>query len=342
MKAVVKDEPKPGLALKDLPRPVPGEGEVLIKVNAASVCGTDSLIHDWAPWASARMEPPRVIGHEFAGVVEEAGPGVRDIKPGVRVSAESHFFCGRCYQCRTGRPEVCRDVRIMGVDADGSFAEYVVVPAANVWINHPDIPDRLATLQEPLGNAVDTVLAEDVAGKRVLITGAGPMGLMCAAVARACGATRVIVSDPNEYRLNLAGLLGADVVLNPKVTPLSGPVFSATGGLGADVLLEVSGNAGALDEGLSLLAPGGRVSLLGIFKGPVSLKLNEDVIFKKIRVYGITGRKVFSTWYKVSRLLAARRINLAPLITHELPLSEFQKGFELMSSGRCGKVVFRM
>ena len=342
MMAVVKETAGPGLVYREAPVPKPAPGHVLVKVKAASICGTDSLIYEWAPWAASRVKPPRVIGHEFAGEVAEPGPGVTGFSPGQRVSAESHYFCGRCYQCRTGRPEVCRDLRIMGVDADGSFAEYVVVPAANVWINHPDIPDRLATLQEPLGNAVDTVLAEDVAGKRVLITGAGPMGLMCAAVARACGATRVIVSDPNEYRLNLAGLLGADVVLNPKVTPLSGPVFSATGGLGADVLLEVSGNAGALDEGLSLLAPGGRVSLLGIFKGPVSLKLNEDVIFKKIRVYGITGRKVFSTWYKVSRLLAARRINLAPLITHELPLSEFQKGFELISSGRCGKVVFRM
>lgn len=341
MKAVVKEKPGEGFLLMDEPVPVPGVGEVLVRVKAASICGTDSLIYDWAPWASARIKPPRVIGHEFAGEVVEAGPGVTAVKPGMRVSAESHFFCGRCYQCRTGRQEVCRDVRIMGVDADGSFAEYVVVPEANIWVNHPDIPDNIASIQEPFGNAVDTVLAEDVSGKRVLITGAGPIGLMCAALARACGASRVIISDPNEYRLKLAGRMGADIVLNPKVTPLSGPLLSATAGEGVDVLLEVSGSAGAFTEGLPLLTPGGRVSLLGIFRAPVPVNLNSDVIFKKIRIYGITGRKVFSTWHTVSRLLASGRLDLAPLITHELPLTEFKKGFELMESGHCGKVVFK-
>jgi threonine 3-dehydrogenase len=341
MKAVVKERPGEGLALVDVPVPSPGEGEVLVKVGAASVCGTDSLIYDWAPWASARIKPPRVIGHEFAGEVVEAGRAVTSVKPGARVSAESHFFCGHCYQCQTGRQEVCRNLRIIGVDADGSFAEYVVVPAANIWMNHPDIPDNIASLQEPLGNAVDTVLAEDISGKRVLITGAGPIGLMCASVAKACGATRVIISDPNEYRLQLAGKMGADIVLNPKVTRLSGPVLSATGGDGVDVLLEVSGSAEALTEGLKLVTPGGRVSLLGIFHAPVPIMLNQDVIFKKIRIYGITGRKVFGTWHTVSRLLASKKLDLAPLITHELPLTEFKKGFELMDSGRCGKVVFR-
>ena len=342
MRAVVKETPGPGLVLKDVPTPTPGPGEVLVRVKAASICGTDSIIYDWAPWAERRMKPPRVIGHEFAGEVAALGEGVEGLKEGQRVSAESHYFCGQCYQCRTGRPEVCRNVRIMGVDIDGSFAEFVVVPARNIWLNHPDIPDHIATIQEPLGNAVDTVLIEDIAGKRILITGAGPIGLMCAAVARACGATRIIVADPNEYRLELATHLGADVVLNPKVTKLSGPVLSATGGDGVDVLLEVSGSGEALREGLSVVTPGGRVSLLGIFKGSLQLDLNNDVIFKKLRILGITGRRVFSTWNTVSRLLSSRRLDLGPLVTHELPLEEFQKGFELMHKGRCGKVVFRV
>jgi len=341
MMAVVKEAAGPGLVYREVPVPEPAPGEVLVRVTAASICGTDSLIHGWEPWAAARVKPPRVIGHEFAGVVEALGEGVTGVEPGLRVSAESHYFCGRCHQCGTGRYEVCRSVRIMGVDADGCFAEYVSVPAANLWPNHPKVPDVTASLQEPLGNAVDTVLAEGVAGKSVLITGAGPMGQMCIAVARACGAGRIIVSDPNEYRLDLARRMGADIVLNPKVARLSGPVLSATSGEGVDVLVEVSGSDKALREGLKLLAPGGRVSLLGIFWGRVQLDLNEDIIFRRIRVYGITGRKVFSTWHTVSSMLASGRLDMAPLVTHELHMSEYERGFELMGSGRCGKVVFR-
>jgi len=340
MMAVVKESAAPGLAYKKLPVPRPGPGQVLVKVAAASVCGTDSLIYEWAPWAASRITLPRVIGHEFAGVVEETGEGVVGTETGDRVSAESHYFCGRCYQCRTGRPEVCANHKIMGVDADGSFAEHIVVPAANIWHNHPDIPDDVASLQEPLGNAVDTVAAEDISGKRVLITGAGPMGLMCIAVAKAMGASRIMVSDPNEYRLELARLMGADIVLNPKVMNIEGPVLSATRGEGVDVLLEISGNAKALSTGLALLAAGGRASLLGIFRGPVPVDLNNHIIFKKIRLYGITGRKPFSTWHTVSRLLYSGRLDIGPLITHRMKLAEYEKGFTLMKSGRCGKVVF--
>jgi len=341
MKAVVKELPGKGFALKEVPVPLPGPHEVLIRVTAASICGTDALIDEWSPWAEERIKTPRIIGHEFAGEVAEVGRDVVGIEAGQRVSAESHFFCGSCYQCRTGNHEVCRDVRIMGVDADGSFAQFVKVPASNIWPNHPDIPDHIASIQEPLGNAIDTVLAEDVAGKNVLITGMGPIGLMCTAVARACGATRIIVTDPNEYRLLLAEKLGADIVINPRVTPIGGPVLTATGGNGADVLLEVSGNESALKEALPLVTPGGRVSLLGIFKGPASINLNNDIIFRKLRVYGITGRKVFRTWQTASRLLCSGRLDLAPLVTHELPLSEFEQGFNLMHTGRCGKVIFR-
>ncbi len=342
MLAVIKETPAPGLALKEIPAPEPGQGQVLVKINYASICGTDSLIYNWAPWAAGRMKPPVIVGHEFAGEIVENGPGTSGMRPGTRVSAESHIFCGRCLQCRTGRPEICRELKIMGVDRDGSFAQYAAIPERNIWVNHPDIPDQIATLQEPLGNAVDTLFAEDVAGKRILITGAGPIGLMCAALARACGAARIIVSDPNEYRLSLAEGLGADIVLNPKVAPLKGPVLTATAGDGVDVLLEVSGSKSALVDSLPLVTPGGRVSLLGIFRGEAQIALTEAVIFKKLRIYGITGRRIFSTWQTLSRLLSSRRLDISKLITHELPLADFQKGFELMESGRCGKVLFRI
>jgi threonine 3-dehydrogenase len=342
MLAVIKESPAPGLQLKEVPAPALEAGDVLVKVHYASICGTDSLIDNWAPWAANRMKPPVIIGHEFAGEVVESGPGVDGLRPGTRVSAESHIFCGKCLQCRTGNPEICRELKILGVDRDGAFAEYVAIPAKNLWVNHPDIPDQIATLQEPLGNALDTLMAEGVAGKRILITGAGPIGLMCAALARACGASRIMISDPNEYRLSLAGKLGADIVLNPKVSPLRGPVLTATAGAGVDVLLEVSGSSDALTEALSLVTPGGRVSLLGIFRAPVPLRLTEEVIFKKLRIYGITGRGIFSTWQTLSRLLSSRRLDISQLITHELPLEDFQKGFELMEAGRCGKVLFKI
>ena len=341
MLAVLKEAPEPGLALKEAPEPEPGFGEVLVKINYASVCGTDSLIYNWSPWAAGRMKPPVIVGHEFAGEIVENGPGTSGMRPGTRVSAESHLFCGRCLQCRTGKPEICRQLKILGVDRDGVFAQYASIPEKNLWVNHSDIPDQIATLQEPLGNAVDTLLAEDVTGKRILITGAGPIGLMCAALARACGAARVIVSDPNEYRLSLAEAMGADIVLNPKVTPLRGPVLTATAGDGVDVLLEVSGNKGALLDSLPLVTPGGRVSLLGIFRGEAPIALTETVIFRKLRIYGITGRGIFSTWQTLSRLLSSKRLDISKLVTHEFPLEDFRKGFELMESGRCGKVLFR-
>lgn len=339
MMAVTKLVPGPGLSYIEAPVPKPGSGEVLIKVNATSICGTDSLIHDWAPWAAARFVPPRIIGHEFAGEILETGHGVTGVKPGDRVSAESHVFCDRCDRCRTGNQEVCRELRILGVDMDGAFADYLVMPVANLWPNPPEVSDRIASMQEPLGNAVDTVLSEDVSGKSVLITGAGPMGLMCVAVARTCGATLIIVSDPNPYRLTLALKLGADLTVNPAADSLADIVMQNTAGNGVDVFLEISGSERAIIDGLTSLTPGARCSLLGITKGPVSIDINSLVIFKRIRVYGITGRKVFGTWRTLSNLLASGRLDLAPLITHELPMHEYEKAFDLMSKGNCGKII---
>lgn len=339
MMAVAKDSAGPGLAYREAPVPRPGSGEVLIRVTAASICGTDSLIYDWADWAAARLVPPRIIGHEFAGEVVEAGQGATRFSPGQRVSAESHIFCGRCKQCTTGSQEVCRELKILGVDLDGAFSQYLTMPAVNIWPNHPAIQDTWASMQEPLGNAVDTVLAEDVDGKSVLITGAGPMGLMCASVARACGATLIVVSDPNPYRLDLAKTLGADLTVNPAVDSLTEAVMERTNGNGVDVFLEISGSESAITDGLKSLTPGGRASLLGITKGPVNIALNELVIFRRIRIYGITGRKVFGTWHTVSNLLSSGRLNMDPLITHELPMREYETAFGLMSSGRCGKII---
>jgi threonine 3-dehydrogenase len=340
MHALMKTGPGPGLGLVSRPIPKPGSGEVLIKVTAASICGTDSLIYEWADWAANRMSTPRIIGHEFAGVIEELGHGVSGWKKGERVSAESHIFCGRCLQCTTGRREVCREVRILGVDTDGAFAGYLVMPSANLWRNHPGIPDEIATIQEPLGNAVDTTLAEDVTGKSVLITGAGPIGLMCAALARACGAELIIVSDPNPYRRNLAKKLGADVALDPKKQSVPQAALELTKGSGVEVFLEISGASTALADGLTALTPGGRASLLGIYHGPERVDLNSLVIFKRIRIYGITGRKVFQTWHTLSGLLSSGRLKLDKLITHRMPMTGFEKAFDLMARGKCGKVVF--
>jgi len=341
MHALMKTGPGPGLKLVSRSIPRPGSGEVLIRVTAASICGTDSLIYEWADWAANRMSTPRIIGHEFAGVIEELGHGVSGWKKGERVAAESHIFCGRCLQCITGRHEVCRDVRILGVDTDGAFAGHLVMPAVNLWRNHPAIPDEIATIQEPLGNAVDTVLAEDITGRSVLITGAGPIGLMCAALARSCGAELIIVSDPNSYRRDLAKKLGADVVLDPKTRPVPDAVAELTRGNGVEVFLEISGASRALADGLTVLTPGGRASLLGIYHGPETVDLNSLVIFKRVRIYGITGRKVFQTWRTLSGLLSSGRLKLDRLVTHIMPMRDYEKAFELMSKGGCGKVVFR-
>ena len=339
MGAVVKTRAAPGADWKQVPVPEIGPEDILIQVKAASICGTDLHIYQWDEWASSRIHIPQVMGHETAGDVVEAGREVVAIKTGDYVSVETHITCGGCYPCRVGRAEVCSKVRIVGVDTDGSFAKYLKVPARCAWKNERSLPPEIATLQEPLGNAVDTVLAEDVSGKTVVVLGSGPVGLLAIGVARASGASAILATDLSDYRLDLARKMGATHTFNPRRDRVVEAIMDLTHGDGVDVVIEMSGNPDALAQGFKVLAPGGRLSLLGLSHGPVRIDLNNEVILKGARIYGITGRKIFTTWYKSSRLLTSGLLDLNPLLTHRLPVTEFKTAMELMERGECGKIA---
>lgn len=341
MRALLKREAKPGLELTTCPDPSPGPTDAVVRVRATSLCGTDAHIYNWDPWAHSRIHPPRIIGHEMCGEVVEIGADVTLVAVGDYVAAESHLTCGRCFQCRTGQAHVCRDYRILGVDRDGSFAEYVALPENVLWKTAPTVTPELASVQEPLGNAVDAALAEDLTGHTVLITGCGPTGLLAAAVARTAGAATIIASDVSEYRLALAKQVGVDHALNARAEApdkLAASIQDITAGEGVDASLEMSGNPSALHLAFGAVKNGGRVTLFGIPTGPITCDLANEIIFKGIRVHGITGRRLFSTWYRLAGLFKAG-LNIKPVITHTFPLSGFAQGFELMRSGQCGKVV---
>ncbi len=341
MRALVKTTAQPGLTTTTWPDPTPGPIDVVIRVKATSLCGTDAHIYNWDEWAQSRIRPPRIIGHELCGEVVDTGSDVTLVKKGDYVAAESHLTCGTCFQCRTGQAHVCKNYRILGVDRDGSFAEYVSLPQGVLWKTAHDIPPELACVQEPLGNAVDAALAEGVAGRTVLITGCGPTGLFAAAVARTSGAATIIASDISEYRLDLAKQVGVDHVLNAKTeTPESfaAAIDTITSGEGVDASLEMSGNPTALHHAFSAVKNGGRVTLFGIPTDPIHCDLTNEIILKGIRVYGITGRRLFSTWYRLAGLFKAG-LSIKPVITHTFPMTDFATGFDLIKSGQCGKVV---
>ena len=341
MQALVKTVAGPGLTLTEWADPTPGPHDAVVKVAATSLCGTDAHIYRWDEWAQQRIHPPGVIGHELCGHVVEVGREVSLVKIGDYVAAESHLTCGVCFQCRTGLAHVCKNYKILGVDRDGSYAQYVVLPESVLWKTDSSIPPELACLQEPIGNAVDAALAEDLTGQTVLITGCGPTGLFAAAVARTAGAATIIASDVSDYRLSLAKQVGVDRVLNAKTDSpeqLAAAIMEITAGEGVDASLEMSGNPTALHQAFRAVKNGGRVTLFGIPTGPVTFDLPNEMIFKGIRVYGITGRRLFGTWYRLAGLFKAG-LNIRPVITHSFPLKEFATGFDLIQSGRCGKVV---
>jgi len=341
MKALVKAQPTPGLVLKEVPTPRPGPSEVLVRVIATSLCGTDAHIYRWDEWAQQRIHPPRIIGHEMCGEIAELGANVTSVAVGDYVAVESHVTCGLCFQCRTGQAHVCKNYRILGVDVDGSYAEYVVVPERVLWKTSRAIPPELACVQEPLGNAVDAALAEDLTGQTVLITGCGPTGLFAAAVARVSGAGLIVAVDVSDFRLGLAKQLGVDHTLNARTDTteaMAATILDVTAGEGVDTALEMSGEPSALHQAFRSVKNGGRVTLFGIPTGPVCFDLTNEIIFKGIRVYGVTGRRLFGTWYRLSGLFKAG-LNIRPVITHTFPLAEFATGFDLIQSGQCGKVV---
>ena len=339
MQAIVKPWPQPGAELRRVVVPEVGANDILVRVTAASVCGTDLHIYRWNRWAQRRLHPPLLFGHEFCGVVEAIGDDVSTCSRGDFVSAEMHVACGRCFQCRTGQSHICQSVRIIGVDMDGCFAEYVKIPESNIWKIDLAIPVEFAAILDPLGNAVHTVLAGDVAGLSVAVTGCGPLGLLAIAVAKACGASPIFASEPHPYRQRLAEKVGASVVVDAsKIDPVAA-VLSATQGIGADVVLEMSGDPAAVRQAFKMLRRGGRISLLGIPAKPIELDLANDVIFKGAVVQGISGRRVFDTWYKMQALLKSGAIDLTPLITDRMPLADFQRGLDLLLSGNACKIL---
>ncbi|MFC1595338.1 L-threonine 3-dehydrogenase [Gemmatimonadota bacterium] len=339
MRAIVKTAPGKGAELLEVPRPEPGAGDALIRVTATSICGTDLHIYEWNAWAEGRIGPrvPQTMGHEFCGVVEAVGEGVDRVTVGDRVSAETHIVCHTCLPCRRDQYEVCLNTSILGVDRDGSFADYIVVPAENLWINPPELSDNVASALEPLGNAVHTAMAESLDGKRVLVTGIGPIGAFSVGVARALGATEVFASEPNAYRRALAGAMGADHLIDPGAVSLVGTIMELTGD-GVDAVLEMSGHPTAIQDAISCVIPGGHIAQLGLPPDLVTLDLNK-LIFKGIRFYGIAGRKMWETWEEMTRLLASGRLDISPVLTHTLELEAFGEGMRLMEAGECGKVV---
>ncbi|MCX7969222.1 MAG: L-threonine 3-dehydrogenase [Armatimonadetes bacterium] len=342
MKALVKTRRGPGFELLDTPVPKVGAGEVLVKVHFASICGSDVHLYQWTPWMAEYVkEVPRIAGHETAGEIVAVGEGVTEVEVGDFVVLETHIVCGSCYQCRTGKMHVCRNLKILGFDMDGSFAEFVKVPARNCWKVPPSIPREWVSLMEPMGNAVDTVLAEPVSSQRIAILGCGPIGLMGIAVAKACGASLIIASEPNPFRRELAKKMGADIVVDPNEQDLIEIVRVETNGDGVDAVAEMSGHPQAFLQALDIVTPGGWVALLGLFNEPVTFN-PSDAIMKAIRIHTITGRRMFSTWETVTRLLATGKVDLDPLITHRFPLEQFDDAFRSIINHQAIKVVFEV
>src|SRR5499425_2299955 len=339
MKALRKTQAARGLQLETVPVPEIGHGDVLVRVKAASICGTDLHIYGWDRWSQGRIKPPVTLGHEFCGIVERIGEEVTAVKSGDFVSAEMHVNCGHCHQCRLGEAHICQNLRIIGIDQDGAFAEFVKIPASNIWKLDPAIPERYGAILDPLGNAVHTVLAGPIAGQTVLVTGCGPIGLMSIAVAKACGSSTVFATETNDHRREMAKQMGADYALNPASEDTVKRILGETGGTGADALLEMSGNPIAIQQGFKALRAGGRASLLGIPTESVPLDLVNDVIFKGATVQGIYGRRMYDTWVKMLALLKAGRLNLEPLFGEREPLDKFENAFAKLQAGLPGKIL---
>jgi threonine 3-dehydrogenase len=339
MQAVVKQNAAPGADVCEVVVPTFGRTDVLVKVAVASICGTDLHIYEWDRWAQRRIHPPLIPGHEFCGIVVACGDEVTSVKEGDFVSAEMHVACGKCLQCRTGEAHICQNVRIIGVDANGAFAEYVVIPELNIWKLDPAIPQEYASILDPLGNAVHCVLAGEIAARTVAITGCGPIGLFAVAVARAVGAAQVFAIEVNEHRRKIAAQMKADVVLDPSTQNVRDVILERTGGIGADVVLEMAGNPAAIRTAFDIVRRGGRISLLGLTSKPVSLNFSEDIIFKGITVQGINGRRMYQTWYQMTALLKAGKLDLHPVITDRIAMKDFSSAMERLKTGEASKIL---
>ena len=339
MKAALKVEAAPGatIALVDIPQI--GPRDVLVEVKAASICGTDVHIYEWDAWAQSRMQVPRIFGHEFAGEVVEVGSEVTSLIPGDFVAAETHITCGECYQCRTGQGHICRNVKIIGVDRDGAFAQYIAIPASVAWKTGKEIEHSVASIQEPFGNAVHTVYSGEITNQTVAVIGCGPIGLWAVGLCHLAGASAIFAIEPNNKRLDIARNMGATSTLNPRTCDPVQAIMDATEGLGVDVVLEMSGHPAAIRQGFRVLRNGGRVSMLGIPSQNVELDLANDIIFKGATVMGISGRCLFDTWYRTRSILASGQLDIKQVITHIMPFEQLNEAMEIMKSGDCGKIV---
>jgi threonine 3-dehydrogenase len=338
MTALTKQYPREGIWMQRLARPVPGPNDLLIRIRKSSICGTDVHIYNWDDWAARTIVPGMVVGHEYVGVVEEVGSEVRGFAVGDRVSGEGHITCGHCRNCRAGRRHLCRNTQGVGVNRAGSFAEYLVLPAFNAFRIPDNISDDVAAIFDPFGNAVHTALSFDLVAEDVLITGAGPIGAMACAVARHAGARNVVITDVNDYRLELALKMGATRAVNVAREDLWSVAREELGmSEGFDVGLEMSGSGAALNQMLRAMNHGGKVALLGIPAAGVTIDWN-DVIFKGLQIKGIYGREMFETWYKMAALVQSG-LDLTPIITHHFGIADFQQGFDAMRSGQSGKVI---
>jgi threonine 3-dehydrogenase len=337
MKSLVKQKPEIGIWMDDTPEPVTGHNDIKIKIKKTAICGTDVHIYNWDEWSQNTIPVPMVVGHEYVGEVVEVGQEVRGFSIGDRVSGEGHITCGHCRNCRAGRVHLCRNTTGVGVNRDGAFAEYLVIPAYNAFKIPDDISDDLASIFDPFGNAVHTALSFDLVGEDVLITGAGPIGIMAAAVAKHVGARHVVITDINEYRLDLARKMGVTRAVNVVSEDLKAVMDDLGMTEGFDVGMEMSGVPVAFRDMLDKMNNGGKIAMLGIPPSDMGVDWNQ-VIFKGLTIKGIYGREMFETWYKMATLLQSG-LNLDPIITHHFPIDEFQKGFDMMCSGQSGKVI---
>lgn len=337
MKALVKKEAAPGLWLEDVPVPEYGPNDLLIRITHTAICGTDLHIYNWDEWAQKTIPVPMVTGHEFVGVIEEVGALVTDFKPGDRVSGEGHITCRHCRNCRAGRRHLCRNTLGVGVNRPGCFGEFFSLPATNGFKIPDDIPNEIATILDPFGNATHTALSFDMVGEDVLITGAGPIGIMATAIARHVGARNVVVTDINEHRLEMAERMGASLTLNPRQRTLREAFAELGMSEGFDVGLEMSGSPAAFQSMLENMNHGGRVAILGIF--PTSITTDwSQIIFKGLKLKGIYGREMYETWYKMTSMLQSG-LDISGVITHRFKIDDYERGFDAMQRGESGKVI---
>lgn len=339
MKAVVKTKPFKGIEILDVPVPKLKKDEICVKVKFASICGTDLHIYHWNEWSASRIKLPRVLGHEFVGEVVDVSKNNKVIKVGDYVCAETHISCGNCYECHTGLAHICQNLQVLGIDRNGAFAEYIVIPQSLAWKVHKDVPLEIAAFCEPIGNAVHTVFSTPLAALNVLITGCGPIGLASIAISKACGAAFIIAVDINEYRLKLAKKLGADITINARKNNMIDTVLKLTNGHGVDVAFEMSGSATALKESLKVLRNGGHISLLGISDKPIEIDVSDDIILKELTIKGIHGREIFKTWHQTTKLIISSLVDFSPIVTHKMPLEKFDDAIVLMDAGNCGKIL---